>query len=543
MLHLSFTFYDFPDVAIGAPYEGDGAVYVFLGSKDGLSAKPSQVIRAADIRRTRTLSKTFGYSLSGGVDLDNNKYPDLVVGAYGSDRAFAIFARPIKNIRAELIYSETIDPTSRRCLSKKEVCTTFRVCLTTPTDFEHRTTDLFIVQRIEAETFLPNKKKSRVIFSRARSTSTPHILIERFPMTDSNRCTTGELILVDRSDIHNTIKLKLTLDIDNDLSTTHESPTVLRIDQYPILNKKLGTLIINSNFKKNCGDDELCESALHTQADMNLPVEKGEPAFYLGTETMNMTLSVENTGESAYDAFLEIEHPAAVTFTGRIVLNKKTVLDCTVVNDTLVRCDLGNPMENGDLTRLMLKFRPDREADKLTTMRFSVRTTTSSIDTRNQEPIVFNINVVRAAELEIKGIAKPEQVWYGGKVIGASAMQTETDIGSEVMHVYSVFNFGPYMVPQFDVNVRWPLEVENMRKNGKYLLYLVELPKVLVDGSTYACRQRKGDSVDPLGLTVSKKSARLERNILNGTDRFMERSLILDLLRISLNIFPLNLPE
>ena len=29
--------------------------------------------------------KTFGYSLSGGLDLDGNQYPDLIVGAYKSD--------------------------------------------------------------------------------------------------------------------------------------------------------------------------------------------------------------------------------------------------------------------------------------------------------------------------------------------------------------------------------------------------------------------------------------------------------------------------
>ncbi|OQR73543.1 integrin alpha-PS1-like [Tropilaelaps mercedesae] len=492
----------YSDVAVGAPYEDQGAVYIYLGSKDGLSVKPSQIIRGSDIKRTHTISTTFGYSLSGGVDLDNNKYPDLIVGAYNADRAFAIYARPIKNIRAELKYILPIDPTASRCLSSSEVCTTFQVCLTTPTDFEHRAGELIIVQKIEAETFQPNKKRSRVIFSKAKDTPTPHILIERFSMTDYNKCTTAQLMLVDRFDIHNTVKLKLTLDLDNDLDRA-DHLRVLRIDQYPILNKKLGTLIINANFKKNCGDDELCESALHTEAHMNLPLEKGEPAYYLGSDTMNMTVSVRNTGESAYDAMLEVEHPAEVSFAGRVILNKKSVLDCSTVNDTLVRCDLGNPMENGDFTKLLLKFEPRRDVDGLNaTLKFLVRTTTSSIDTREQEPFMFHINVVRAAELEIKGIAKPEQVWYGGKVVGASAMRSEAEIGSEVIHVYSVFNFGPYMVPMFEVNLRWPLEVENMRKNGKYLLYLLELPKVVVNGLTTSCQARKKNSIDPLNFTM-----------------------------------------
>ncbi|KAJ8933060.1 hypothetical protein NQ318_023093 [Aromia moschata] len=64
------------DVAIGAPYEDNhGAVYIYLGSQNGLNDEPSQVIR---IQKLNTL----GYSLSGGIDMDNNGYPDLLVGAY-----------------------------------------------------------------------------------------------------------------------------------------------------------------------------------------------------------------------------------------------------------------------------------------------------------------------------------------------------------------------------------------------------------------------------------------------------------------------------
>lgn len=32
------------DLAIGAPYEGNGVVYIYLGSPNGLITKPSQVI-------------------------------------------------------------------------------------------------------------------------------------------------------------------------------------------------------------------------------------------------------------------------------------------------------------------------------------------------------------------------------------------------------------------------------------------------------------------------------------------------------------------
>lgn len=68
------------DIAIGSPYEGNGVVYIYMGDREkGLNTKPDQVITAEALP---VLMKTFGYALSGGVDLDANGYPDLLVGAY-----------------------------------------------------------------------------------------------------------------------------------------------------------------------------------------------------------------------------------------------------------------------------------------------------------------------------------------------------------------------------------------------------------------------------------------------------------------------------
>jgi hypothetical protein len=93
----------FDDIAVGAPYDGEkgtGAVYIYLGSKTGLQDKFAQVIYAESINDPGL--KTFGFSLSGGLDLDNNQYPDLLVGAYASDRAIFLKARPVVNMTATL---------------------------------------------------------------------------------------------------------------------------------------------------------------------------------------------------------------------------------------------------------------------------------------------------------------------------------------------------------------------------------------------------------------------------------------------------------
>lgn len=68
------------DLAIGSPYENDGVVYIYLGSRiNGLDREPKQIIKGESLP---VPLKTFGYSLSGGIDLDGNDYPDLLVGAF-----------------------------------------------------------------------------------------------------------------------------------------------------------------------------------------------------------------------------------------------------------------------------------------------------------------------------------------------------------------------------------------------------------------------------------------------------------------------------
>ena len=66
---------------------------------------------------TPTPLKTFGYSLSGGIDMDLNGYPDLLVGAYEEDAVILLRARRIIDIvtsvrfpRKDGTYHEKMEP-------------------------------------------------------------------------------------------------------------------------------------------------------------------------------------------------------------------------------------------------------------------------------------------------------------------------------------------------------------------------------------------------------------------------------------------------
>ena len=130
-----FINYDFclgSDLAVGAPFEGDGVLYTFRGSESGIQTSHSQRIKASDLRTARPLT-TFAYSLAGGMDMDDNTYPDLVVGAFQSDKIMVLRARPVVNISVAIRSTpEEIDPSEEeRCPStgRDMRCFTLHVCL------------------------------------------------------------------------------------------------------------------------------------------------------------------------------------------------------------------------------------------------------------------------------------------------------------------------------------------------------------------------------------------------------------------------------
>ncbi len=66
----------YDDVAVSAPRDGTGKVQLFLGSATGLSTTPDETWTS----NTTALTGSFGNALLGGVDVNGDGEPDLVVG-------------------------------------------------------------------------------------------------------------------------------------------------------------------------------------------------------------------------------------------------------------------------------------------------------------------------------------------------------------------------------------------------------------------------------------------------------------------------------
>jgi len=122
------------DLAVGAPLEGAGAVYIYRGGAGStMSSHYSQRIAARDVPRAVGLSN-FGHSFGqtpSGLDVDANTYPDVIVGAYSASTVVVLRAKPVVNVAASLSCDPAvINPDDTSCHDgQPNNCFQLRMCL------------------------------------------------------------------------------------------------------------------------------------------------------------------------------------------------------------------------------------------------------------------------------------------------------------------------------------------------------------------------------------------------------------------------------
>uniref|UniRef100_A0A2M4A3S4 Putative vitronectin receptor alpha subunit n=2 Tax=Anopheles triannulatus TaxID=58253 RepID=A0A2M4A3S4_9DIPT len=525
------------DVAIGAPYElgGRGRVYLYAGTVGGLSAEPTQIIDPQDFANQSPPWQTFGSSLAGNYDLDGNSYPDLIVGSYGSDRVAALLSRPIINIRTyeelsmENHGSEAIDPAKTGCTADplaNVTCFTFRACSAIDDDMavaggSAANTDSYLdlLFTIEAETFLKERKFSRVSLGLTNGsgvswpTVRTNVLSEHFRLTAPASGDTQQQQQLNRTvchtvtaylnegtrDIQNPLKFRINYTLDDGGSGVRRmrGRNGLPLLQ-PILNRTAAERTFVVPFQKDCGLDGLCRSALVLQSvELAGLTGNGSDTYYivLGRDRkLSLAINVLNEADSAYETNLYVQHDQSLTYAG-----SKGVTVCGAYNATMVNCSIGNPLKRNGSKQLSLKFDAEsleedgygRGGSDGLTISLLVFVNTTSID-RSVQPRRIQLRIVRMAKLSITGVARPEQVFYGGgssEIVGESAIEKLEEIGMPIEHVYEIYNDGPWRAPVIKLMIDWPLQVANNKPQGKWLLYLDALPTL--DMSTRAMGQER----------------------------------------------------
>ena len=126
-----------------------------------------------------------------------------------------------------------------------------------------------------------------------------------------------------------------------------------------------------------------------------------------------MNVTVSNTGEPAYFAWLNLNFSSVFSFVGRA--DDVTDILCDLVEDTSIHCNLGNPFLQRTETlqfKLVPSYSPRMPGDVMFTTNISTTSENIVPDTSASMTSSTRFNIVRRSEVSIRGSVRPESILY-----------------------------------------------------------------------------------------------------------------------------------
>uniref|UniRef100_A0A4W5PNI8 Integrin, alpha 8 n=1 Tax=Hucho hucho TaxID=62062 RepID=A0A4W5PNI8_9TELE len=286
------------DVAVGCPFGGEdrsGLVLIYNGQRD-LTARGltlSQELYGAWASSSGLSG--YGFTLRGDRDLDNNHYPDLIVGAFGKGEVSVYRARPVVSVEAEMILSPRIlNPDDRSCI------------LT------------------ESDTMLQLDWLKGVRGG-----------VKRVYFLDSHQPQHTGVLTLGHSRPHSCLNYTIYLRGEDEFR-----------DKLTPISLALNYSLEQAYILLDCGEDNECIPDLQLSASMD------RTELVVGDDNLVMlTINAVNKGEGAYETELHTLLPPEADYIGverRIESLARLNCEYRMVNDSrLVVCDLGNPMVAG----------------------------------------------------------------------------------------------------------------------------------------------------------------------------------------------------
>ncbi|XP_069547008.1 integrin alpha-7 isoform X2 [Brachyistius frenatus] len=480
------------DIAVGAPFDGDGKVFIYRGSHAGIETKPAQVLDGRDFD-----VRCFGYSISGGLDIDNNHYPDIAVGSL-NDSVVLFRSRPVIHVVREIsIDPQYIDLAQYSCKGRDGVCVEVKACFMFTAHPGRYSPHITLVVHFEADT---ERRKlglpHRVNFLGRSSLDPEYTQTEEVELHQQGHtvCTTAVFQMHESiRDKLRPISLAITHTIKPVPPHRHSAKKLEKLP--PILSvSSSNTLHYEVNFlREGCGSDKICQSNLKLiyqfgtrplNSDLFTPLPKDEDdvqVFSLSDQRLvvleitvtNMPsdpLYPDEDGDDAHAAQLLISLPNTLSYAGSRIPPQ---MRCQAnQNGSQVECDLGNPVKRNTKLKFSINLSTSNITIETTELTADLLLTTIS-EQPDLDPVTAYAKVVIELPLSVSGLARPHQLFFSGTVRGESAMTRLEDIGSPVDFEFVVANPGQALqtLGSAFLNIMWPLELAN----EKWLLYPASL--------------------------------------------------------------------
>ncbi|XP_076609166.1 integrin alpha-IIb isoform X1 [Chaetodon auriga] len=464
------------DVAIGAPWSGDsGQVFIYLGNANGLSATPSQVIDSP----LASGRMAFGFTLRGGADVDENGYPDLLVGAWAADRAFVYRSRAVIRSRVSLsLLPDFLNPEVKVCHRDNTPvsCFVVQVCVQVSGHRIPQETALAL------ELQLDRMKQPMARRTLLLSTNQPQDMMKLMVQQE-----------VGVACINQTAYLRSEDNVRDKLSPIFITVNIslLNPTQHALLHGQTHAAA-QTRIILDCGDDNICVPDLKLRAEpLSHSVLVGEDQSVL------LSVSAENDGEGAYETELVVQIPEHTHFQSSQGVNRLVCVQRKDNQTVMVTCDLGNPMTHGHTLQTGLVFSVGRLEDVEHHITFVLRIRSKNSVNPNSNEVTVEVQVKAEATLEIRGGSSPPEIvlplpdWQPAMHPGSLE-----EVGPLVEHVYELRNQGPSAV-----NARLTVDFPSTWQHH-FLLYIFSN----ASEESLSCRTLNASQIDPFKLLGDSSS-------------------------------------
>lgn len=497
----------FQDFAVGAPYHSDnGSVSIWMGSKMGISQDPSQVIFGRNFSGSGF--QTFGYSISGGMDVDRNSYPDIAVGSL-DDRVVLLRARPVIHLKNTFtVTPAVINPQTCDACIEAKVCFSY----TYSTGIANSQKSLTFQYTVEADQLSSRNTRVRFLDNKeARYTG-------KMSVNPSGDCRSLKLELF-KTIQDKVVPIVFSLNVSLEEPLPSGGPTLEDLSAFPVISQiNALTASAEIHIQKECGVDNKCESNLQMTATFTdeqntpFPMQNDLQIIQYTTDLKKLKLMVnvsniesqDRKAEDAYRALLNVTIPSSLSFSS---LNPKNLNVDFSSGVPYLLCTLGDPFQRNQRVEIEITFETTGITLDMQEIQTELKLSTQS-DQNDLQPLLRVLMVEYVLQPIFNIPNSNPKTEFSGNVMGESAMKSTSDIGSPVEFNFTVDLSGKPLgnLGFLEVIFQWPYALANQ----KWLLYLSEIQ---MTGTSKSFCVPENNIVNPLNLTVSeRKSARRKRD-------------------------------
>uniref|UniRef100_A0A3P9MNT0 Integrin, alpha 3b n=1 Tax=Oryzias latipes TaxID=8090 RepID=A0A3P9MNT0_ORYLA len=488
----------FQDFAVGAPFQETGRVYIWMGSKKGISDKYNQMIEGKSVGDGNFQS--FGYSIDGGMDMDGNSYPDMVVGSL-DDRIALIRARPVIHLTKNFTVEPFIvDP--NQCTDAKP-CISATVCMSFTLSNGNKDFKKSIVVDYTMEAGVGELRR-RVYFQDDRSTFSGSLSLS----SSKSICETlNVFVKTPVRDKLDAVHFSINMSLPEQTSKARRS--LQNLDSFPVLSQDQKLIHkAEIHFQKECGTDNKCSSNLQLKAqfvdekETPYPRRDGMQIFqYNRNMRIIIGLKVDVTNlkspgkvaEDAHQTMLSVTIPNTLKYAG--VRPPTYQCNANDANDGVL-CEIGNPLKAEEMTSLRLLF--ETSDIDLNTNLIECQLLLSTVSEQSDlKPDAVGILIESTILPSFSAKALSVGTKFGGTVMGESAMVNTSDVGSLVEFTFNLSQSRPQrtkrQADEDDANEKFQSQTTEPQAASKLLTlpkkesYLLDCTQGTAKCVTFSC--------------------------------------------------------